>query len=299
MEDIFFTTQRTTLPTRTPDVLDRNYALLQQSEGYVYKTVNDVDIGAYVFRAKSAEGSEKPSPVALFLCSSGWDNGLVSQFAPHAIYLASRGMTGILIDYRMTARFPSSTPLDAIADARSAVRWVRAHASDLGVDPDRIVGCGGSAGAHAILSAGLCKEGDDPSDDLTVSCAPNAFVLFNPILDTSPKKGVFSERFPDKRVAKRFNLVPLVRRRIPPMLIIHGTADRVVPYGQSVRFKKRNWWRRNECHLLPYEGQGHGFFNFNFDVRLYEHTLNDMDRFLTALDYLGENPDDDGVPRLS
>ena len=279
--------------------MDRNYALLQKSEGYVYKTAGETDLGAYVFRATGETPPAAGWPVALFLCSSGWDNGLVSQFAPHALYLASRGMTGILIDYRMTARFPGCTPLDAIADARSAVRWVRAHAGELGVDPNRIVGCGGSAGAHAILSAGLRKDGDDPADDLSVSCAPNAFVLFNPILDTSPNKGVFSERFSDKRMAKRSSILSMVRRRLPPILLIHGTADRVVPYDQSVRFKKKNWWRRNECHLLPYEGQGHGFFNFNFDVRLYEHTLNDMDRFLTAIDFLPENPDDDGVPRLS
>jgi acetyl esterase len=297
MEEIYFS-QRTTLPTRTPDVLDRNYALLQQSDGYVYKTVGGTDLGAYVFSPQDGEPPAGGRPAALFLCSSGWDNGLVSQFAPHALYLASRGMTGILIDYRVTARFPGCTPLDAIADARSAVRWVRAHTKELSIDPERIAGCGGSAGAHAILSAALRKDGDDPADDLSISCAPNAFVLFNPILDTSPK-GVFSDRFPDIRTARKANLLHLVRRRLPPVLIIHGTADRVVPYEHSARYKKKNWWRRNECHLLPYEGQGHGFFNFNFDVRLYEHTLNDMDRFLTALDFLEENPDYDGVPRLS
>jgi acetyl esterase len=297
MEDIFFS-QRTTMPTRTPDVLDRNYALLQQSEGYVYKTVQGTDLGAYVFRAPEEGAPAQGRPVALFFHSSTWDNGLVSQFAPHAIYFASRGITGILFDYRVTARFPGCTPLDASADARSAVRWVRAHAKELGVDPQRIAGCGGSAGAHAILSAGLLKDGDDPDDDPSVPCAPDAFVLFSPILDTS-LKGVFSDRFRDAKTAKRASLMPLVRRRLPPMLIIHGTQDRVVPYEHSVRFKKKNWWRRNECHLLPYEGQGHGFFNFNFDVRLYEHTLNDMDRFFTALEYLAENPDYDGVPRLS
>ena len=296
MEEIFFT-QRTTLPTRTPDVLDRNYALLQQSEGYVYKTVGGTDLGAYVFRAPSESVPAEGYPAALFFHSSTWDNGLVSQFAPHAIYLASRGMTGILIDYRVTARFPGCTPLDAAADARSAVRWVRAHAKELAIDPGRIAGCGGSAGAHAMLSAAVLREGDDPADDLSISCVPDACVLFNPILDTSAK-GVFSERFADSRTAKRASLMHHVRRRLPPMLIVHGTQDRVVPYEHSLRFKKKNWWRRNHCHVLPYEGQGHGFFNFNFDVRLYEHTLNDMDRFLTALDFLVETPDD-GVPRLS
>ncbi len=297
MQEIYFS-QRTTLPTRTPDVLDRNYALLQQAEGYAYKSVHGEDLGAYVFRSQGTEAAATGSPAALFFCSSTWDNGLVSQFAPHAIYLASRGMTGILIDYRVTSRFPGCTPMDAAADARSAVRWVRAHAKDLGVDPNKLAGCGGSAGAHAILSAAMMREGDAPADDKSISCVPNAVILFNPILDTS-EKGIFSDHFPDKKSAKRASPMHHVRRRLPPMLIIHGTTDRVVPYEHSIRFKKKHWWRRNVCTVLPYEGQGHGFFNFNFDVRLYEHTLNDLDRFLVERGFLQPNPDDDGVMRLS
>lgn len=297
MQEIYFS-QRTTLPTRTPDVLDRNYALLQQAEGYAYKTVADTDLGAYIFRAEGEAAPPTGWPVALFFCSSTWDNGLVSQFAPHAIYLASRGMTGILIDYRVTTRFPGCTPLDAAADARSAVRWVRAHAKDLGIDPQKIVGFGGSAGAHAILSAAILRDGDDPEDDNSISCVPNALILFSPILDTS-EKGIFSDRFPDRKAAKHASPMHNVRRKLPPMLIIHGTADRVVPYEHSARFRKKNWWRRNICEVLPYEGHGHGFFNFNFDMRLYEHTLNDIDRFLAERGLLAPNADDDGVPRLS
>ena len=297
MQEFYFS-QRTTLPTRTPDVLDRNYALLQQAEGYAYKTVNGQDLGAYVFRAHGDPPPSSGRPAMLFFCSSTWDNGLVSQFAPHAMYLASRGMTGILIDYRVTARFPGCTPFQAAEDARSAVRWVRAHAKDLDIDPQKVAGCGAGAGAHAILSAAMLRDGDDPEDDKNVPCQPNALLLFSPILDTSVN-GIFSERFPDKKSARRASLMHQVRRRLPPMLIIHGTTDRVVPFEHSVRFRKKNWWRRNLCRLLPYQGQGHGFFNFNFDVRLYEHTLNDLDRFLVERGLLLPNPDDDGVPRLS
>jgi acetyl esterase len=296
MQELYFS-QRTTLPTRTPDVLDRNYALLQKAEGYAYRTISGTDLGAYVFRPP---GEPPPAgwPVALFFYSSGWDNGLLSQFAPHAMYLASRGMMGVLIDYRTTARFPGCTPMQAAADARSAVRWAREHAAELPIDPQKVVGCGGSAGGHAILCAALLPGGDDPEDDQSIPCAPDAFVLFNPVLDTSPN-GVFSDRFPDPKSAGEANLLPCVRRKLPPMLIIHGTADRVVPYEHSVRFRKKSRWRRNLCKLIAYEGHGHGFFNFNFDVRLYEHTLNDIDRFLVERGILGPNPDDDGVPRLS
>ena len=297
MQDIFFT-KRTTLPTRTPDVLDRNYALLQQAEGYAYKSTGGKDLGAYLFKPKDQTMPEGGWPAVLFFCSSGWDHGLASQFAPHALYFASRGMAGVLIDYRMKTDFPGSTPLDAMSDARSAVRWVRSHAKDLGLDPERLAGCGGSAGAHAILSATLLRDGDDPADDLSISCVPNALILFSPAIDTGAK-GVWHDRFPDKAAAKRANLMRQVRRKLPPMLLIHGTSDRVIPWEHSERFRKKNRWRFNQCRLLTYRGQGHGFFNFNFDMNHYEITLNEMDAFFVERGYLQPYPDEDGLPRLS
>jgi acetyl esterase len=297
MLDIHFS-KRTTLPSRTPDVLDRNYALLQQAEGYAYKTIGGKDLGAYFFKPREHPKPAGGWPAALFLCSSGWDHGLPSQFAPHALYLASRGMAGVLIDYRMTSSFPGCTPLDAMSDARSAVRWVRTHAEELEVDASRLVGCGGSAGAHAILSTALLRDGDDPADDAAVSCVPNALILFSPAIDTGAK-GVWHERFPDKKAARRANLMRHVRRRLPPMLIIHGTADRVIPWEHSERFWKKNRWRFNKCRLLTYRGQGHGFFNFNFDMNHYEITLNELDAFLVERGYLQPYPDEDGLPRLS
>ena len=207
-------------------------------------------------------------------------------------------MTGILIDYRTTGKFPGSSPMDAAADARSAVRWVRAHAADLNIDPNRVAACGGSAGAHAVLASALLPDGDDPADDTSIPCVPNALILFSPIIETT-HRGLLAANFPDRKAAARANLMRRVRRRMPPMLIVHGTADRVVPYEQSVRFRKKNWWRRNPCRLLTYEGHGHGFFNFNVDVRHYELTLNEVDKFLVERGFLTANPDDDGVPRLS
>jgi acetyl esterase/lipase len=297
MHELVFST-RTTLPSRTPDVLDRNKALLDTAEGYVYKSADGNDLGAYVFRP---EGSPPPSgwPSALFFFSSTWDTGLLSQFAPHALYLASRGMVGVLIDYRVAYRHPGASPLDAMQDARSAIRWAREHAAELKFDPSRIVGIGGSAGAHAILSAAMLRrflEAD--GENTAVPCAPNALILFSPVTDTSRNSGAGFDRFPDKSAARHADLIAAVRSRLPPMLIFHGTADRVVPFANSRKFRRRNWWHRNLCRLRPFEGKGHGFFNFNVSVRVYELTLSEIDAFLVELGFLPTNPDDNGVPRL-
>ncbi len=278
-------------------MMDRNRTLLADTICYAYKQADGVDMEAYVFPVAGPAPEEGRSAL-LFFFSSTWDSGLVSQFAPHALYFANRGIQPILFDYRVTSRFPAATPADAMSDVRSAVRWARKHAADLKISPDRIAACGAAAGAHAALAAAALKDFDDPSDDLSVSCIPDALILFCPILDFS-KKGVGRSKFPDRRMAKRADLMRHPRRKMPPMIIFHGTADRVVPFENSQRYRKKMWWRRNPCKLRDFETQGHGFFNFNVNPRLYEITISEADAFLVERKFIAPVPEDDSTPRLA
>ncbi len=278
-------------------MMDRNRTLLADTSCYAYKQSDGVDMEAYVFPVPTPAPAEG-RPAILFFYSSTWDAGLVSQFAPHCLYFANRGMQPILFDYRVTSRFPAATPADAMADMRSAIRWTRGHAEDLGLRPDRLVACGAASGAHGALSAAMLKDFDDPADDLSLSCIPDALILFSPILDLS-KKGFGHAKFPDRKMARRADLMRHPRRRLPPMIIFHGTGDRVVPFENSQRFRRKMWWRGNVCRVRPFETQGHGFFNFNVNPRLYELTLNEADAFLVERKFLPALSDDDGSPRLS
>ena len=278
-------------------MMDRNRTLLANTACYAYKQADGVDMEAYVFPVAGDPPAEGRAAV-LFFYSSTWDAGLVSQFAPHCLYFANRGVQPILFDYRVTSRFPAATPADAMADVRSAIRWTRGHAEDLKVRRDGIVACGAAAGAHAALAAAMLKEFDDPADDLALSCVPDALILFSPILDFS-KKGVGYSKFPDRKMARRADLMKHPRRRLPPMIIFHGTADRVVPYENTQRFRRKMWWRGNSCKVRPFETQGHGFFNFNVNPRLYELTISEADAFLVERKLLVPPLDDDGSPRLA
>jgi acetyl esterase len=278
-------------------MMDRNRTLLTDTACFAYKVSDGVDMEAYVFPVPG-EMPPEGRPAILFFYSSTWEAGLVSQFAPHALYFANRGMQPFIFDYRVTSRFPAATPGDAISDVRSAVRWVRRHSAHFGVLPDSIVACGAAAGAHAALSCALLDDFDDPADDASIPCAPNAFVLFSPILDLSAK-GIGHAKFPDRKMARRANLMKHLRRRLPPMIIFHGTADRVVPLENSQRFSRKMWWRRNACKLRSFETQGHGFFNLNVSPRFYELTLSEADGFLTERKFLQPLPDDDTAPRLT
>lgn len=272
-----------------PAVIDRNRALLQEAETHVYKTVGEQPLDVHIFNPGGHSSS--PRAAIIFFFSSQWDSGLISQFAPHCMYFAHRGMVAMLFDYRVSSRHRSN-PTHSMSDARSAMRWVRMNAADLDIDPEKIVAAGGAGGAQIAAATAMLEGFDDPGDDLDISCKPNALLLFNPILDTT-RKGAELDRFPDKKTAKEASLIHHCARKLPPMLLFHGTADRVVPYEISKKFTRKLKWRGNDCRLQTFEGCGHGFFNFNVDAGLYERTLNAADSFLVEKELLAplEDPD--------
>lgn len=269
--------------------IDRNRELLKSAREEIYKVVGDVSLPAYIWEPDPHKAPSYPKSVAAFFFSSGWDHGQVSQFAPHCVYFASRGMKTIAFDYRVHTRHGTG-PHEAMADARSAIRWIRLNAANLGINPGKIVAVGGSGGAHAITSAAMLPGYDDPEDDSSISPAPNALVLFNPVLDTT-KSGFGFDRFPDSAAAKAANLLKAIAKGLPPMLIMHGTADRVVPFEGSYTFARRMARKKNKCRLIEFEAQGHGFFNFNLSFEMYEATLMAIDEFLTEAGFIEPDPE--------
>jgi acetyl esterase/lipase len=192
-------------------------------------------------------------------------------------------------DYRVSARHGTS-PVEAMADARSSFRWLRLNAVELGINPGKIVGAGGSGGAHIAAASALLNDFDEPGEDPMISCAPNSLVLFNPVLDTS-KKGFGFDRFPSPDIAKRASLMNAIAPGLPPTVIFHGTQDRVVPFDTSFEFARKMKKKKNACELVDYEGQGHGFFNFNVSFDLYQGTLNVMDDFLVTQGFIEADPE--------
>ena len=105
---------------------------------YVYKSINGTALRLYVFSPPNHSSATR-RPAILFFFGGGWTRGDVRQFVPQSQHLADRGMVAIVADYRVFGRHKTS-PFEAIADAKSAIRWVRSRAVELGIDPDRIAG---------------------------------------------------------------------------------------------------------------------------------------------------------------
>src|SRR5439155_3760105 len=110
----------------------------------VYKKTPQADLKLHLYRPADWKASDK-RPAVVFFFGGGWKNGSHVQFTHQAEYFASRGLVCATADYRV-ANQHHTTPDACIEDAKSAMRYVRGHAAELGVDPDRIVSAGGSAG---------------------------------------------------------------------------------------------------------------------------------------------------------
>lgn len=222
-------------------------------------------------------------PAVVFFFGGGWNGGTVEQFAPHAEYFASLGMVCFRADYRVKSR-QGTSPFESLKDAKSAMRYIRAHAHELGVDPDKIVASGGSAGGHLAAATSVVDGFNETGEDLSFSCIPNALVLFNPVFDNGPG-GYGHERIGEQY--KDFSPLHNLKEGMPPAIIFLGTEDRLIPVETARYFKTVMDKVGSTCELFLYEGEGHGFFNY----RNYEIYVDTRDKAADFLISSGIIPD--------
>ena len=270
---------------------------LANARAEVYKKIGDVELNIYIFEPKGQpDGSDRSAIVFFF--GGGWRQGSPKQFEPHCEYLASRGMVAMAADYRVSARHGTKA-LHCVADGKSAVRWIRANAERLGIDPARVAAGGGSAGGHVAACTGTIDGLDEPGEDLSISSRPDCLVLFNPAVVLAPVGD--QSPFPKDRMAglvSRMGIKPEklspyhhVSKGDPATIVFHGTGDSTVPYRTVELFAERMQEVGNTCRLVPFEGRPHGFFNYgrkgNAD---FKATVHAMDEFLIGNRFLEGKP---------
>ncbi len=256
---------------------------------HVYKTVDEVELKLWGFLPEDWT-AEDSRPAILFFFGGGWNAGSPAQFQPHAEYLAERGMIAFVVDYRVKSRH-GTVAKNCVEDARDAMRFVRSHAGELGVDPNRVAAGGGSAGGHIAGCLGVIEE--DPESK------PNALALFNPALvlapfgESSPWKEDRSAELKERMGVEPEALSPIhhVSGSAPPSVIFHGTADSTVPFVTAAQFTVEMKRAGVKCILHEYEGAGHGFFNAGRKGAegkepAFPQTLEQLDQFLVELDWL-------------
>jgi acetyl esterase/lipase len=219
-----------------------------------------------------------PHPVALFLHGGGWRVGSRHSGGPafpgRSLFerVAAAGIAVASADYRLSgeAVWPAQ-----LSDAKAAVRWLRARAGELGVDGDRIAAWGESAGGHLAELLGLVTdeglEGDvgmtgpssavvavaawyAPSDVAAVATDTGA----DPADATTREAlllGAAPSAVPD--VAAQASPVTYARAGVPPFLLLHGRADRLIPCVQSERLAEALTGAGADVALHTYDGADH------------------------------------------
>ena len=265
-----------------------------------YKTVGNMRLKINLFLPPDHKPGDS-RPAVVFYFGGGWRAGSPTQFAAHSAYLASHGIVALTADYRVESRHKSKV-VQSIADAKSALRWTRANASRLGIDPQRIAAGGGSAGGHLAAAVATLPDFDEAGEDTNVSCIPNALLLFNPALDLSAK--AFNRTPDDPKHAPllaRLGTTPekvspnnYVKGKLPPTIIFHGQADTTVPIAQAESFLHAMKQAGNRCELDGYAGEPHGFFNFGRKGnKAFTATLTSAHTFLKSIGYLKGEPNVD------
>lgn len=224
-----------------------------QPQSHVYATVDGINLKVHVFRPVRLRPGELLSAVVLFH-GGGWYMGEPEWVFPRARRFAALGLIAVAAQYRLSDQ-KTITPLEAMADARAAIRWVRSNASSLRIDPNRVAAYGVSAGGHLAASAAMF---DDALSGSKVSSAPNALVLISPAVDLE------NDRWPQRLLGSRASVASIspaahVRSGMPPTLILQGDVDTVTPLAGARLFTDRMRAAGNRCELHVYTGFGHVF----------------------------------------
>lgn len=247
----------------------------------VYKQADTTRLKLHILYPDNFRAGES-RPAVIFFFGGGWTKGNFNQFRPQAEHYCDKGLISILAEYRVESR-NNTTPFEALADAKSAIRYLRANAVRLGISSDSIIASGGSAGGHLAAATAGVEGFDDANDDLSVSCIPNVLVLFNPVLDNGPEGCGYDRiqaRFP------AFSPLHNIRSGLPPTIIFLGTNDHLIPVSTMQHYQTEMHKYGNRCELFTYEGQKHGFFNKWPGNPYYDLTLAEADKFLYSLGYL-------------
>jgi acetyl esterase/lipase len=250
-----------------------------QTVDHVFKKTAEGELTLHCFLPLDWKKEDK-RPVIVFFFGGGWKNGSFTQFVPQSEYLASRGMVAIAADYRIESKH-KTRPDAAVEDAKSAIRWVRAHAAELGIDPDKVIASGGSAGGHLAAATSLVEK-LDAEDDPKTSCKPNALVLFNPFLNGKGRTILGRD---GSNIAEAISPTPFLKKETPPSIVFFGTSDAMFEQGQEFAGKCQELGVK--CELYSAAEQPHGFFNRE---PWLSETTRKTDEFLTALGYLKGEP---------
>jgi acetyl esterase/lipase len=231
----------------------------EPTEKLTYKEIAGVRLELWMWKPADWKVTDKRGAI-VFYHGGGWRSGGPPAFARQSAKLAEDGMVAFSVRYRLISQDGVKID-DCVKDAKSAFRWVRTHAAELGIDPEKIAAGGGSAGGHLAAALATLDEINDPADDVKVSTRPVALVLFNPAANLDFPKALEGKTEEQKK--ELFVLSPYhhLKAGQPPTIIFHGDADTTVPIQTVQAYAAKMKELGGSCEVSISAGQSHSFFN--------------------------------------
>jgi len=260
-----------------PRVTDELAATLEPTRVVTYKKVGDRTLTLHVFEPAGHQPSDRRA-CFLAIHGGGWKNGVPRKMYAYAAHHAARGLVGVSLQYRLLDEAGKVTPFECVKDGRSAVRYLKGHAAELGIDPEKIIVGGASAGGHVAAATALFDGIDEATDDMTLSPSPAALVLYYPVIDTGPQ-GYGNAKCGAKW--KAISPVDHVRTGLPPTIVFHGTGDVTTPFVGAKRFEREMNAAGNRCELVVNDGGVHGYFTL--DRALFDDVMRRTDAFVRSV----------------
>lgn len=236
----------------------------------------------------------KPGPTVLYIHGGGWQTGSKEQYVLWYLPYLELGLRVVAVQYRLSGVAPAPA---AVEDCRCAFRWVVRNGARYGVDPNRIIVSGGSAGGHLALltaygSAGIeCPEHEGPAPQAKAVIDYYGPTDLNAQLSTgdAPLRRWLRDAPDAAALATQISPVTWIKPGLPPTLIIHGDADKTVPLQQSLDLHQALTRAGVANELITIPGGAHG-----------RHTWTDSDtiRVQRAIEqFLRENDLIEAAPR--
>jgi acetyl esterase len=248
---------------------------------YTYKEVDGVAREMEIYFPKGSPDFEHPVPGIILFHGGGWGGGTRDAFSYQCNYFASRGLVAATVTYRLATKEEKATMKGkksakslCIPDAKSAIRWFKQHADELGVDPERIIAGGGSAGGHISLIATTNPGLNDPQDPEGVDTSVAAYVLFNPALSEGDAKDA------------NIDFTQHLSVDFPPAIAFFGSEDSWLK-GWIPAYEKLKSLGNTSVDFQIANGESHAFFN---SQPWADITLTAADRFLNQLGFIEGEP---------
>lgn len=221
---------------------------------YIYKKSAGKERKLEIYFPPNHDPAKKKVPGMILFHGGGWSGGSLAQFRPACEYFASRGLVCATAEYQMLSSGAEkllkgeSKKRVCVTDAKSAIRWFKQHADDLGIDPSKIITGGGSAGGHISALATLNPDLNDPADPKNIDTTIVAYLWFNPAFASDDARD------------SSIDVLKHGKKEMPPSIVFFGDQD---PWKKGWDSVYKTWQTMGVTNidLRIAEGQTHSFFN--------------------------------------